>query len=70
MTTLDKLDLRANYFEQTIEDGKIRPGMTLCLEACVGEVGGSDGVKLEEQMLVTETGCKLLSEYPFETDLL
>lgn len=51
-------------------DGVIMPSMTLCVESYVGEEGGREGVKLEEQLLVTETGTELLSRYPFEEDLL
>ena len=51
-------------------DGSFAPGMTLCVEAYVGAVGGKEGVKLEEQVLVTETGCEVLSRYPFEDTLL
>ena len=51
-------------------DGNFEPGMTLCVEAYVGAVGGAEGVKLEEQVLVTETGCEVLSSYPFEESLL
>lgn len=62
--------LGRGLFDETSEDGKIVPGMTLCVESYVGEVGGPDGVKLEEQVLVTETGCRLLSSFPFEECLL
>ncbi|MGF1561659.1 MAG: M24 family metallopeptidase [Geminicoccaceae bacterium] len=51
-------------------DGVIRPGMTLCVESFIGEEGGHEGVKLEQQVLVTETGIELLSQFPFEDDLL
>ncbi len=57
-------------FDDSSEDGEIVPGMTLCVEAYVGEVGGPDGVKLEEQVLITERGYRLLSHYPFEESLL
>ena len=30
----------------------------------------NEGVKLEEQILVTETGIELLSDFPFEDALL
>ena len=50
--------------------GNFAPGMTLCVEAYVGAVGGHEGVKLEEQVLVTETGCEVLSRYPYEDALL
>jgi Xaa-Pro aminopeptidase len=51
-------------------DGELRPGMTICIESYVGEVGGDEGVKLEQQVLVTDKGLDLLSTFPFETDLL
>ena len=51
-------------------DGNFEPGMTLCVEAYIGAVGGKEGVKLEEQVLVTETGCEVLSSYPFEESFL
>jgi len=51
-------------------DGIILPNMTLCVESYIGEEGGREGVKLEEQLRVTETGTELLSRYPFEEDLL
>ena len=51
-------------------DGVIEPGMTLCIESYIGAAGESEGVKLEQQILVTETGTELLSLYPFEESLL
>ncbi|MAW87650.1 MAG: peptidase M24 [Phyllobacteriaceae bacterium] len=51
-------------------DGIIEPGMTLCVESYIGEAGGREGVKLEQQVLVTETGIELLSRFPFEESLL
>ncbi|MEK8028819.1 M24 family metallopeptidase [Pseudaquabacterium rugosum] len=51
-------------------DGEIRPGMTLCVESYIGEAGGREGVKLEQQLLVTDTGTRLLSRFPFEDALL
>ncbi len=51
-------------------DGVIEAGMTLCIESYVGRVGGGEGVKLEEQVLVTETGVERLSTFPFERALL
>ncbi len=47
----------------------IEPGMTLCVESYIGEPGGPDGIKLEEQVLITETGVEPLSQYPFESAL-
>jgi len=51
-------------------DGVIEPGMTLCVESYIGAAGEAEGVKLEQQVLVTETGTELLSLYPFESSLL
>ena len=51
-------------------DGTIRPGMVLCVESYVGRRDGGPGVKLEEQVLITEKGNEVLSKYPFESDLL
>ena len=57
-------------FDESGEDGELIPGMTLCVEAYVGEAGGPDGVKLEEQVLITESGYRMLSRYPFDAALL
>jgi Xaa-Pro dipeptidase len=51
-------------------DGEIVPGMTICVESYIGLEGGAEGVKLEQQLLITETGTELLSRFPFEEDLL
>ena len=51
-------------------DGEILPGMTLCVESFIGAANGGEGVKLEQQLLVTETGTELLSRFPFEATLL
>ncbi|MDX1542278.1 MAG: Xaa-Pro peptidase family protein, partial [Geminicoccaceae bacterium] len=49
-------------------DGVFEPGMTVCVESYIGEVGGPDGIKLEEQVLITETGTETLSTYPIGFD--
>lgn len=51
-------------------DGEIVPGMTLCLESYIGAEGRAEGVKLEQQVLLTETGVEALSTFPFEDALL
>ena len=48
----------------------LQENMVLCVESYMGEVGGREGVKLEEQVLITAGGVEVLSSYPFETDLL
>lgn len=57
-------------FEGSGYDGVIEPGMTLCVESFIGSDEGGEGVKLEQQLLVTESGTELLSEFPFEERLL
>lgn len=44
--------------------------MTICVESYIGADGGTEGVKLEQQVLITETGVELLSRFPFEDDLM
>lgn len=56
-------------FEACGYDGLIEPGMTLCVESYIGEPGGVEGVKLEEQILVTETGTERLSSFPLDQAL-
>ncbi|MEO0493838.1 MAG: Xaa-Pro peptidase family protein [Actinomycetota bacterium] len=51
-------------------DGVIEPGMTLCVESFIGGPDTREGVKLEQQVLVTDTGTELLSHYPFDERLL
>ena len=50
--------------------GVIEPGMMLCVEAYIGEVGGPDGVKLEDQVLVTEDGYENMVACPFDPKLM
>ncbi|MGE3365823.1 MAG: M24 family metallopeptidase [Rhizobiaceae bacterium] len=45
-------------------DGVLEPGMVVCVESYVGRLGGREGVKLEEQVLITSTGHETLSRYP------
>lgn len=51
-------------------DGVLEPGMSMCVESYVGEQGGCEGVKLEQQILITENGYKLLTRFPFEEEFL
>lgn len=57
-------------FPEAGYDGAIEAGMTICVESYIGAAGGREGVKLEQQVLVTESGIELLSDFPFEDDLL
>ena len=38
--------------------------MVLCVESYIGDLGGSEGVKLEEQVLVTASGAIPMSSSP------
>ena len=42
----------------------LEPGMVFTVEAFVGARSGGEGVKLEEQVLVTESGPEQLSTFP------
>lgn len=44
--------------------------MVLCVEAYVGKEDGLEGVKLENQVLVTETGYENLTKYPYDQRLM
>src|SRR3954447_2959209 len=57
-------------FEESGYDGVLEPGMTLCVESYIGEEGGEEGVKLEQQLLITEDEPELFSTFPFDPALL
>lgn len=45
-------------------DGTFEESMVVCVESYVGEAGGPDGIKLEEQVVITTDGAEPLSSYP------
>jgi Xaa-Pro aminopeptidase len=51
------------------QEGTLDPGMVVCIESYMGEKNGAEGVKLEQQILVTDKGIELLSTFPFEEAL-
>ncbi len=51
-------------------DYALEPGMVMCVEASVGEVGGDFSIKLEDQVLITEDGYENLTTYPFDAALM
>lgn len=51
-------------------DGEFKAGMVICMESYMGAVGERDGVKLEQQILITDDGYELMTTYPFEEYLL
>jgi Xaa-Pro dipeptidase len=44
----------------------IEEGMVFSVEAYVGEEGDDEGLKLEEQVLVTSAGVEVLSHAPHD----
>lgn len=58
----------AVYFPENWEDAGydavVEPGMVLCVESYVGRLDGGHGAKLEEQVMITESGAEVLSTYP------
>ena len=50
-------------------DGTLTENMTICVESYIGEPAGGQGVKLEQQVLLTAGGPELLSTFPFEETL-
>ncbi|MEZ5886487.1 MAG: dimethylsulfonioproprionate lyase DddP [Paracoccaceae bacterium] len=51
-------------------DYLVEPGMVLCVEALVSPEGGDFSIKLEDQVLITETGYENLTTYPFDPRLM
>ena len=51
-------------------DDAFEPGMVFCVESYIGSAEGVQGVKLEDQLLITETGVEIMNDYPFEARLL
>ena len=49
---------------------EFEPGMMLCVEACIQTQGGEFAIKLEDQVLITETGYENLTKCPFDARLM
>lgn len=47
-------------------DGTVEVGMVLCVEALAAPPGGTESVKLEEQVVITEHGPRPLSTFPLD----
>jgi len=45
---------------------ELKEGMVIALETYTGKKGGRDGVRLEENLLVTKDGCEVLSRWPIK----
>jgi len=51
-------------------DGMFEANMVVSVESYIGEVGGPDGVKLEQQVVITEAGARPLSRTPLVDAIL
>jgi Xaa-Pro dipeptidase len=51
-------------------EGQLEAGMVVCLESYIGCDQTNQGVKLEDQYLITVTGVERLSTFPFNPELL
>jgi len=51
-------------------DGVFEENMAVSVESYIGETGAKEGVKLEQQVLITATGAVPLSSTPFEDALV
>ncbi|ANG65025.1 peptidase M24 [Marinobacterium aestuarii] len=51
-------------------DGLFEENMVVCVESYIGAKGGAEGIKLEQQVLITANGCEPLSGYPWQDDWL
>ena len=52
---------RAYSIEQPVE---IQLGMAFALETYAGSEDGSDGVRLEEEVVVTDDGIEIITKFP------
>ncbi len=60
----------ADNWKEGAFDYVLEPGMVLCVEALISPEGGDFSIKLEDQVLVTETGYENLTRYPFDPALM
>ncbi|HAP74668.1 MAG TPA: peptidase M24 [Acidimicrobiaceae bacterium] len=51
-------------------DDAFEPGMVFCVESYIGSRASGQGVKLEDQLLITETGVEIMNDYAFDDRLL
>jgi Xaa-Pro aminopeptidase len=63
------LVVNRDHFEASGYDGVLEAGMVLCVESLVAPQGGRESVKLEEQVLITDSGPEVLSSYPLDPQL-
>jgi len=61
--------LYPDAFDEAGQDGVFEANMTVCVESYLGSIRGGEGVKLEEQVLITTDGIERLTTYPYEDRL-
>ena len=49
---------------------ELKPNMYLAIETYAGKPGGGHGVRLEQDIVITETGYETFSRYPFDERML
>ncbi len=56
--------------KRIMPERELKENMVLCLECYAGEAGAPFGVKLEEEVVVTKDGPRLVCAYPFDAKFL
>ncbi len=51
---------------QDENDDVLKENMVIAMESCIGKEDGIECVKLEEMVMITKSGCRVLSTFPFE----
>ena len=62
--------LMADLHDDAGVEGVFEENMTVCVESFLGSDQGGEGVKLEDQVLITANGVERLTTYPFDDRLL
>ena len=62
--------VRQGFRQRNAYDCTLEAGMVVCIESYIGPKGERDGVKLEQQVLITADGYELLTRFPYEEALL
>lgn len=57
-------------WEEEGYDGVLQENQTICIESFIASERGGEGVKLEEQVVVTRDGYQQMSTFPYEAALL
>ena len=60
----------ADWDDEDEREGVFEENMVMAIESCIGREDGTECVKLEDMVVLTNGKCQLLSTFPFEADLL